>query len=556
MLALVLIFALCACAQTAQQPVQAQPVASDTAAATAQTVVPAATQSAGDASSAASQIELMFKNLNMLKSDTADTQYWYTVTDLDHNGRLELISAVTQGAESVTSGKISEVNSAYNGFDTVNLGLGAGESLPEIITAAAETYKDASNNYSYIFTDSSMDAYGTTCSSKVALSMKNSALSLKKIASKNITMQNGYTIVSFSDANGNRYDDPYSFDYTKAVDNYFKSATKSNTCFDWFSLAEAASSSRLVSSYNVFNGSSQPPTNQPAVNTPAVASPSPTIVIVDIPTPTVTKHPTSENPIVGGQAIFVARADAYQYMTWQLISPSGGVYDLSNSNPFPGMGVSGANNPQLVLSNVPLNLNGWSVRAVFTGTRDTVYSYQAYIYVSDRTTVTVSPSSGYVFSAVNNLIAVYSSNGQSIHVECIQSGNTGAYYSDNVSSGSYIPIEGIAGQVVTVSVYVSSGNAQTTAYYTVDCTPIVPVITPEPYNPPVPTYSPVSTSKSGTVDWLNESGGSYFVGVTFDDGSGGNYDISYMVSNPPSPGDRCTCEFAADGFSLIGFYYG
>ena len=544
LLAAIMIFALCACSQTAQQT-ETTNVQQITQQAVVQPVAVETVAAAADPSSVVSQLNLIYSNFNQLKLDDGSTQYWYTVADLDHNGRLELIAAVTQGTGSYTTGKIYEVNSAYSGFQEVNLG---GQYLPEIIVMTTETFKDSSNNYYYIYTDTEGSSANE---SKVSMTLNNGVITQKKLASKTIEIINGTQVVSFIDQNGMSVSDPYSFDYAKIADTVYSNATKSSTSFDWF-LAADATEARFVTSYNAFNGSSQPVTQTAVVTT---ATPQPTITIVDVPTPTITKNPTGENPIVGGQCIFVAHANAYQSVKWQLISTTGGVYDLTNSNPFPGMGISGSSNTQLVLSNVPLELNGWSVRAAFTGTRDTVYTSQAYIYVSSATTISFSPSSGFWFNATNNYIQVFSSSGQNVKVECIQSGNTGPYYSETVSSGAYIPITGISGQVVTVSVYASSGNTQTQAYYTVDCTPIQPIITPDPYDPPTPTYEPTQTSKSGYIDWVNDYDGCYYVGVTFDDGSGGNYDISYMVSNPPSGGERCTCTFASDGFSLIGFSY-
>jgi hypothetical protein len=76
-------------------------------------------------------------------------------------------------------------------------------------------------------------------------------------------------------------------------------------------------------------------------------------------TPTVTKHPYDEEVVVGDSTSFVAYAnDAKQYV-WELLTVDGGTISCSElAGVISGLGVSGYNTAELVLTNIPLTLDG------------------------------------------------------------------------------------------------------------------------------------------------------------------------------------------------------
>ena len=62
-----------------------------------------------DSQSASTQIDLLFSNFNTVKQN--DASVWsYAVTDLDHNGKLELLVASIQGDGRYTALKAWEVS--------------------------------------------------------------------------------------------------------------------------------------------------------------------------------------------------------------------------------------------------------------------------------------------------------------------------------------------------------------------------------------------------------------------------------------------------------------
>lgn len=98
--------------------------------------------------------------------------------------------------------------------------------------------------------------------------------------------------------------------------------------------------------------------------------------------PTITKSPTSETVDEGGRALFVARASEADSITWY-INGNGTTY-LASDAPyyFTGLTVSGTNGETLVLNNIPLVMNGFTVQARFTNNLGSVYSGQAKINVN------------------------------------------------------------------------------------------------------------------------------------------------------------------------------
>lgn len=109
--------------------------------------------------------------------------------------------------------------------------------------------------------------------------------------------------------------------------------------------------------------------------------------------PVVTKHPTSERVKAGESAVFIARADNAEKITWFVISSSGATYYTAADAPahFNGLSGSGFNAERLELYNIPKSLNDWTVQCRFEGGGMEVWSNPAKITVEDAA-ATPSPS--------------------------------------------------------------------------------------------------------------------------------------------------------------------
>lgn len=476
-LALCMVFALCACGQAAPAAPTAAPAQDQPAAPTA---VPA------DPASAQSQVNLIYSNFGILQSNPEYSNFYYTMADLDNNGRLEIIVAVTEGTLSYTRADFYEVNASFNGLDKVTSNVSEGEGYPEIIAQSVDTYKTADGSYYYVYTDNSNAGSGFYKAIK-SLCLKNSAISVNTLGTQNVVMENGYTIYESYDKNGNIL---MPEDFDSLADKEFTGAIKSKTNFDWFALSEVLSSDRLLQSYCVFTG-----TVLPSATPAPLYTPQPTTYIVDV-VPVVTKDPSSETVYEGNSCQFVSRATAFNSMKWKLVDAYGNVFDAARSG-IQGLVVSGSDSPCLTFSNVPMQLNGYSVFAEFYG-KTTVQSGRARINVTKAPQpdafVSASPNSGAYFRDLYNYVNFYSSNGANIHVEATKQGDTGCYLSQDIASGQSINIEGIEGQCITVEVYANVIGSQKVAYfyYTVDRTP-APVPTPDP------TPVPAEQTVQGTI---------------------------------------------------------
>lgn len=117
------------------------------------------------------------------------------------------------------------------------------------------------------------------------------------------------------------------------------------------------------------------PTETPAVEPTVEPTTAPTVEPTAAPTtaptatpsvPVITKQPTGETLKAGDSAVFVARADNYSWCAWRFYDKNGTeiVFDKIWSY-FPNLKVSGGNSEVFTISNVPKDMNGWTVACLF-----------------------------------------------------------------------------------------------------------------------------------------------------------------------------------------------
>lgn len=84
----------------------------------------------------------------------AGPEWLYTVTDLDKNGRLEVITSTVQGSGLFTTSKFYEVSADYKSLDKVVWEVPEGSSEPDITIDMADAYiNEADGTLYYIFDD-------------------------------------------------------------------------------------------------------------------------------------------------------------------------------------------------------------------------------------------------------------------------------------------------------------------------------------------------------------------------------------------------------------------
>lgn len=79
---------------------------------------------------AADQLKLIASNFKQLKQDDSSFEWKYAVTDLDHDGQLELVAAAMHPEDRSTNFKVFELSEKLDHFVSCNVKLEEGESFP------------------------------------------------------------------------------------------------------------------------------------------------------------------------------------------------------------------------------------------------------------------------------------------------------------------------------------------------------------------------------------------------------------------------------------------
>ena len=343
-------------------------------------------------------INTIFATLSSFKQSGTTAAWRYAVTDLDHNGQLELVAAALHPIDRSSNLKIWELSADTSSFQECKTIVPEGESFPDILSNSADTFYDAgSDTWSYLFLDhimlSDKEVYDVNCS----VTLKSQAVSFTQYAISHTEVVNGAMTTSYMDNNGITISPDA---YNAAAVNAFAGAEKSSTNFGWFSYEEATELSVLKDSYAIFTGEKEPDktTSPKPVVTPTVAVPVQTQAPQATPKPTtapqqqqkityltITKNPTNENRKIGDKALFVANATIFDSLTWTFVAPNGGEYSVQNfRNVFPGSTVSGEYSTTLAVSNLQADMGGWGAYCTFYYNGQTAHTSTAYINITNK----------------------------------------------------------------------------------------------------------------------------------------------------------------------------
>ena len=317
--------------------------------------------------STAEQIYLILAQFDSLKQDGGSDAWLYAVTDLDHNGRLELIAAPAQGGmqpcvwEAGTDGKT---------LSACTIGRTGDQPFPAITVNNADTYYDqASDTWHYAFNAHSEVSANEVYDSKCAVSLANGAVSSEVFATSHSTFSNNAVNVAYTGKDGAAITGDA---FNAAADAAYPGAVKCSTNFYWFQASEA-NASRLMDSYAAFKGALLSQKPSPAAGAAPVAG---NFLMI-------TKNPTNESRAIGDTAWFVAEASGWTSAEWTFVSPAGQSYPASGFlSLFPAARVNGSDTGSLSISNVSAEMTGWGAYCTFRGNGgQTARSNTAYMYV-------------------------------------------------------------------------------------------------------------------------------------------------------------------------------
>ena len=274
------------------------------------------------------QITLISSKLSELRQPDGESTWYYSVTDLDHDGKLEFVAASQHPQTRDTNLHVWEVNSDNSALSECSLVKDAEESFPDILTEAADTYhNEATDIWYYLFYDNVVLSDTEVYTVKTAAWLKDGKLDYEAYAVEHSQVKDGVRSVTHTDMNGR---DISPEQYNAAGDTALTGTVRSSTNFEWLKVAELDSLTLLTDSFSVFMRQKKPIESFPVQTPAALQVPEETPAPSPAPQPqtwlTITKNPTNENRNEGDTAWFVANANAYDSLSWTFVSPDGGEY--------------------------------------------------------------------------------------------------------------------------------------------------------------------------------------------------------------------------------------
>ena len=295
-------------------------------------------------------------------TDPYDSPWYYVFTDLDHNGRLEVIAATTQGTGVYTYAHMWEVRSDYAGIENCyhkDVEIEGPDDWPEIVRDHLPCYHDPHfDRYYYPCEGVTREGAASQYYAWYALCLKDGVAEWERLAEKFVSYDdNGdESVICFSGDGQTITED----DYNNAVSARFEGMERTDIDLDWTAV------------------------ENPWPEESGDGGSSSWLDETEGPAPDVTKDPRSETVTAGDTTWFIANADNADSLTWQLIAPDGNVYSLTEAmEQHPGLELEALDGDTLAVRNIPQSLNGWRVIAVFEGPGGRAESLPASIIVKE-----------------------------------------------------------------------------------------------------------------------------------------------------------------------------
>ena len=328
-----------------------------------------------------------------LPQDLEYETWFYTVTDLDHNGRLEVLTASLQGSGLYTYVDCREVNETCTGLNYCHDNLGEGEAWPDIIVNSLTFYRNpATGLYYYLCEDGVRDGAAHYLTTLESVCLDHGRIELRRLASKDETYTDpNNSVKRYYDENGAETTEST---YLAVEQRFFAGFERGTLNLNWVQL-EAQPTPQPQAPV-------QPVQPQVTAQPQYIPQPQVTAQPQYAPQPqlggpvTVTKNPTSESLAAGGKTWFIAHANNASSLTWLFTSPQGQSFTMQQAMAAnPGLRLQELPEDTLEVSNVPASFDNWSVQARFDGPGGSAVTAPAMIYVDDSMTVYGSVISAY-----------------------------------------------------------------------------------------------------------------------------------------------------------------
>ena len=179
-----------------------------------------------------SQLTIIAENKDMWTEELeyADEVYYYVISDLDHNGRYEVVVSNMGGTGLYTYSRFFEVNATYDGLVECSTDFIEGDSQPDMITETVDTYIDGNGEFHYVFSDVLRNGMAESYENVRELVLRNGEIVTKYIASKAIIYEGESVTATCHDGEGNVITEEA---YETIADNYFGNYEKEITTLEW-----------------------------------------------------------------------------------------------------------------------------------------------------------------------------------------------------------------------------------------------------------------------------------------------------------------------------------
>lgn len=158
--------------------------------------------------------------------------YNYAVTDLNQNGRLEILVSICQGTGIFTTTEVYEVSEDGESLIHCGNSMGEGASQADLMVDRAPVYyNEGTGVYTYLFTDAMRSGYAWNGEELRAVSLTENVLTEEMIAGiSNEWDEQGNGTTTYYNAAGENIDEAA---YQAAVGNYFEGCTEMEASFAW-----------------------------------------------------------------------------------------------------------------------------------------------------------------------------------------------------------------------------------------------------------------------------------------------------------------------------------
>lgn len=155
-------------------------------------------------SSIEKQIQVIAEQIGVWKGEEKDIYYGYAVTDLDQNGRLEIIASTCQGSGIFTYSSFYIVNENGDGLVVYEYPGANEESEADIMEDSVDVYYDSDENiYYYTFSDYIRCGSAEMHNNLRAIFLQNKKVNEFFISSSELRFTEDNMVEKYYDAEGN-----------------------------------------------------------------------------------------------------------------------------------------------------------------------------------------------------------------------------------------------------------------------------------------------------------------------------------------------------------------